>query len=196
MIENKKTKKSLITKSKLLGAVEKVLTEKGFTELKVQPICDASNVDKKLIYFHFGDLEGLLTEFLRRNDFWLSKMEVPKEMNKETVKEVLTNQFSSIYESDLLKQLLIWELSEGNETLKKIARDREQIGNQMIADFIKQQDFKTDIPPLLALLVSGIYYLTIHSAINGSTFCGIDINTESDRERVLNTITGLIDQIK
>lgn len=196
MIENKKTKKSLITKSKLLNAVEKVLTEKGFTELKVLPICEASNVDKKLIYFHFGDLEGLLTEFLRRNDFWLSKMEVPNEMNKETVKEILVQQFSSIHDSDLLKQLLIWELSEGNETLKKIAQDREAVGNKMIDDFMNQQNFKTDVPPLLALIVSGIYYLTIHSSINGSTFCGIDINTEADRIRVLKTITGLIDQIE
>lgn len=196
MIENKKTKKSLITKSKLLNAVEKVLTEKGFTELKVLPICEASNVDKKLIYFHFGDLEGLLTEFLRSNDFWLSKTEVQKEMNKETVKDILTQQFSSIYDSDLLKQLLIWELSKGNETLKKNARDREDIENKMIDDFINQQNFKTDIPPLLALIVSGIYYLTIHSSINGSTFCGIDINNEADRTRVLNTITGLIDRIE
>ncbi|MBE8722773.1 TetR/AcrR family transcriptional regulator [Sphingobacterium pedocola] len=196
MIENKKTQKSLITKSKLLSAVEKVLTEKGFTELKVLPICEASNVDKKLIYFHFGDLEGLLTEFLRRNDFWLSKLEIPNEMNKEAVKDILTQQFSSIYDSDLLKQLLVWELSEGNETLKKIARDREDIGNKIIDDFIGQQDFKTDVPPLLALIVSGIYYLTIHSSTNGSTFCGIDMNTEADRTRVLNTIKGLIDQIE
>ncbi|MBE8721382.1 TetR/AcrR family transcriptional regulator [Sphingobacterium pedocola] len=196
MTKNKKTQKSLITKSKLLNAVESVLINKGFTELKANPICEISNVDKKLIYFHFGDLKGLQTEYLLRNDFWQSQREVPEEITKGTVKDMLTDQFTSIYEKDLLKRLLIWELSEENETLKKIAQDRLENTNKMVDKFIDQQDVKMDASPLLALTIGGLYYLSIRSAEKGNTFYGIDINKKSDRKRMVNTITRLIKQIK
>jgi AcrR family transcriptional regulator len=196
MTENKKTKKSLITKSKLLKAVETVLTDKGFTELKVVPICEASNVDKKLIYFHFGDLKGLHTEFLRRHDFWQSKTEIPEEMDKDTVKQIFTDQFASIYENDLLKRLLIWELSEENETLKKIAQERHDNTNKIVDEFVNQQDFNSDVPPLLALIVGGLHYLSIRSSEKGNTFYGIDVNKKSDRNRVVNTMRRLIKHLK
>ncbi|TJZ62319.1 TetR/AcrR family transcriptional regulator [Sphingobacterium olei] len=196
MTENKKTKRSLITKSKLLNAVEKVLTDKGFTELKVVPICKAANVDKKLIYFHFGDLNGLQTEFLRRQDFWESKTEISEEMDKETVKHILTNQFASIYENDLLKRLLIWELSEENETLKEIAQERHDNTNKIVDEFVNQQDFSSDVPPLLALVVGGLHYLSIRSSEKGNTFYGIDVNKKSDRNRVVNTMRRLIKHLK
>ncbi|GGH30350.1 TetR/AcrR family transcriptional regulator [Sphingobacterium alkalisoli] len=192
MKENKKTKKSLVTKSKLLQAVEKVLTEKGFTELKVMPICEASDVDKKLIYFHFGDLKGLHTKFILSRDFWQPKKEIPEELTSE----VLIDYFTAIYEDNLQKQLLIWELNNLNETLKGVASKREELENQMIDKFIKQQDLPADVRPLLALLVGGFNYLSLRSAEKGDEFCGIDMHKTSDRDRIINTMKMLIDGVK
>lgn len=196
MTENKKTKKSLATKSKLLNAVETVLTNKGFTELKVAPICEVSNVDKKLIYFHFGDLNGLQTEFLRRQDFWQSKTEIPEEMNKENIKQILTDQFASMHENNLLKNLLIWELSEENETVKQVADNRQDKTNMIAEKFIRQNDFEMDVPPLLALIVGGLNYLSIRSSDIENPFYGIDMTKKSGRKKVVNTMRMLIENIK
>lgn len=57
--------------------------------LKVRNISRVAGVDKKLIYFHFDDLNGLLTTFLKSKDFWFTKVyaDMPLDCNKKNVTE-------------------------------------------------------------------------------------------------------------
>ncbi|WP_437921347.1 TetR/AcrR family transcriptional regulator [Sphingobacterium sp. LRF_L2] len=182
------------TKRKLLEAVGNVLAKKGFTELKVNNICEESGIDKKLIYFHFGDLNGLIEHFLKSNDFWMTAVGVPAVADKDASFELFKRQFATLHESSLLKNLLAWELSDRNPVLRKLADDREELGDRLIDLYKQQQNPKADVNPIFALLVSGIYYLTIHNDINGSAFCGLNLNEEKDRERVLDGIRSIIDK--
>ena len=50
-----------------------------------------------------------------------------------------------------------------------------------------------DIRAVCALLLGGIYYLTLHANSTGGTVCEIDIQTEEGKERI---IKGLEDIIK
>lgn len=54
------------------------------------------------------------------------------------------------------------------------------------------KDSKVDFPASLALQVAGIYYLGLHAKINGSTFCGVDINTSEGRPRVENALRSVL----
>ncbi|MFD2554279.1 TetR/AcrR family transcriptional regulator [Sphingobacterium tabacisoli] len=195
---NKKTLQSESTKRKLLQAVEDILANEGFVALKVENISKVSGVDKKLIYFHFGDLQGLYNAFLRSKDFWLSEAfeEIPQQLNWEAVIEVLKKQFSEMKSNKLLTQLLIWELSEKNEILSKLADERDEVGNELLTTIVKNESFKEDVQPLIALLVSGIYYLSMHATINGSLFCGLDINKEEDAARVSATLERVLKNVK
>jgi len=159
----KKAQQSEATKQKLLKAVGTILAEEGFTGLKVENISRVSGVDKKLIYFHFGDPNGLYTEFLKSEDFWFTKVynDLPTVFNKEIAKAVLTKQFNTIHGNKLLNQLLVWELSDKNDLLREMAQERDEIGGALIDQLVKGGDFKDDVQPLLALLVAGIYYLSI-----------------------------------
>ncbi|MFD1768906.1 TetR/AcrR family transcriptional regulator [Sphingobacterium suaedae] len=181
------------TKKKLLDAVGTILATQGFTELKVNTICDEAGVDKKLIYFHFGDLNGLISEFLRSHDFWMTEEAEVTNVDKDVAFQVFRKQFESLDNSDLLKRLLVWELSEPNEILRKLADAREELGDELIARYKAQQQPGQDVHPIFALLVSGIYYLTIHSAINGSAFCGLDLQMQADKDRLFNGIKRVID---
>lgn len=195
---NKKTLQSESTKQRLLRAVEEILTKEGFIALKVENISKVSGVDKKLIYFHFGDLKGLFKAFLKSKDFWFSKVftAIPDKLDKKAINEVLTNQFMEMKDNPLLTQLLIWELSEKNEVLQALARERDEIGNELLANIVQNEGFKEDVQPLLALMISGIYYLSMHATINGSEFCGVDINKEEDAARVVNVIQKLLDKLE
>ena len=44
----------------------------------------------------------------------------------------------------------------------------------------------------LAMILGGIYYLSIHATSNGSTICGIDINTEEDLKIVRETLDDMV----
>ena len=191
--------KTEATKKKLLDAVEYILTENGFTALKVEAISAKSGVDKKLIYFHFGDLKGLLTAFLKSKDFWFTKVYQNQEIgdiSKNTLQDLFVNQFHTIYNNRLLQQLLIWELSEGHEVLKQTSAERDELGVGLISQLIQKENIKEDIRPLLALIVGGIYYLSIHSNSNGSEFCGIDLKQHSDQELLLDQIRKLLGAVK
>ncbi|WP_164111778.1 MULTISPECIES: TetR/AcrR family transcriptional regulator [Sphingobacterium] len=195
---NKKTLQSESTKRKLLQAVEDILSNEGFIALKVENISRVSGVDKKLIYFHFGDLKGLFNAFLRSKDFWFSKAyaEIPEKLDKQAVVEVLLNQFAEMKNNKLLTQLLIWELSEKNEVLSALADERDEVGNSLLQKIIEKESFKDDVQPLLALLIGGVYYLSMHATVNGSLFCGLDINKEEDANRVSDTLERILKKIK
>lgn len=194
----KKAQQSEATKQKLLQGVEKILAEEGFMALKVENISRVSGVDKKLIYFHFEDLNGLLTAFLKSKDFWFTKVytDMPPVFNKEVAKLVFANQLNTINGNKLLTQLLVWELSDKNEVLKKMSQERDEAGTVLIEQLVNAEGFKEDVQPLLALLVAGIYYLSIHSINNGSTFCGMDLTKKEDTERLHATLASLIDKIQ
>ena len=192
---NKRKLQAEQTKLKLMEAVEHIIATEGFTELKVQKIQKISGIDKKLIYFHFGDLDGLIKEFLRSKDFWINDVAVNNEVTKDTAKALLRDQFSKIFQNDLLSQLIVWEISAKNESLLQIAEEREEIGNKIIQALNKTQKFKRDVSPVFALLVAGIYYLTIHAKVNGSTFCGLNINLASDRKRLLDCVDEMVDAL-
>lgn len=195
---NKKTLQSESTKRKLLQAVEDILANEGFIALKVENISKVSGVDKKLIYFHFGDLQGLYNAFLRSRDFWFSKVfaSIPEVLNKQAVIDILMNQFAEMKNNKLLTQLLIWELSEKNEVLSNLADERDEVGNELLKKVIEKESFKEDVQPLLALLIGGIYYLSMHATVNGSLFCGLDINKEDDANRVADTLQRILKGVK
>lgn len=195
---NKKTLQSESTKRKLLQAVEDILTNEGFTALKVENISTVSGVDKKLIYFHFGDLQGLFKAFLLGRDFWFSKAyaNIPEKLDSKAVVDVLTAQFAEMKNNKLLTQLMIWELSDNNEVLANLARERDAVGNALLKKVIENESFEEDVQPLLALLVGGIYYLSMHATINGSPFCGLDINKRKDATRVKETLQRVLKDIK
>ena len=73
--------------------------------------------------------------------------------------------------------------------LRNVADKREEIGEELLQDILPDLE-KSNIKlrPQLELLIGGIYYLSLHSKSNGSTFCGIDINTQEGKEQVDNTI--------
>ncbi len=45
----------------------------------------------------------------------------------------------------------------------------------------------------MALLISGAYYLNIHTAANGSTFCGLDMKSEDGRSEIEKAIIDIVD---
>ena len=49
-----------------------------------------------------------------------------------------------------------------------------------------------DLRARLALMIGGIYYLSLHAKANGSTFCGIDLNESEGQERIENEIRNII----
>lgn len=93
------------------------------------------------------------------------------------------------------KKILLWELSEDFDIMKKVAREREILGEELFSLLKNKPNSNVDLQAILAVQIAGLYYLSIHAKSNGSLFCGIDINTPEGRQRIINSMENIIDLV-
>ncbi|MCP1300497.1 TetR/AcrR family transcriptional regulator [Chryseobacterium sp. S0630] len=190
------------SKKKFLDAVGKILRTKGYTALKVNSIAATAGVDKKMIYSYFGGIDGLIDEYIRSQDYW-SKVTIeeiekikPKldDGGKSFMEEMLLSQFDYVYSNKEAQKLLLWRLSEPRKSLKKLTETQEENG-EYIFKLLMDSHFKDnaeDVRSIMAIMVSGLYYLNMYAAINGSIFCGIDVNTTIGRDKIKKAISFML----
>ncbi|VFA41068.1 transcriptional regulator BetI [Chryseobacterium indologenes] len=192
------------SKQKFLDAVGKILTTKGFAALKINDIAAIAGVDKKMIYTYFGGMDGLIDEYLRTQDYWVkvTSKEVEKiqpnleDGGRSFIEAMLISQFDYVYNNKEAQKLLLWSVSEPRKSLKKMIDEQEENG-EYIFDLMMTPHFREKMGvyrSILAIIVAGLYYLNMYSSLNGSVFCGIDMNSPEGRDHVKKAISFLIDQ--
>ncbi|QXV66941.1 TetR family transcriptional regulator [Mucilaginibacter sp. 21P] len=186
------------TRQKFLAAVEEILTTKGFAALKVNDIARAAGLDKKLIYKYFGGKDQLIDEYIRLKDFWSNVKgdEVPDLSGggAKFVEAMVQSQFDYVYKDEAFQKILLWTLTEERESLKKLINAQEANG-EMLMQYITDPHFgerSAQFRAIMAVIISGTYYLDLFSKVNGSKFCGIDVNDETGREEVKKGLSFLI----
>jgi len=189
------------TKRRLIATVGKVLQKYTYAGLTITNIAKESGLNPKLIYLYFGNLDGLIEEYILEKDFWTGKLktqftelaENPKSLNAQDANDLFLLQFDSFLKDKSMQRIIHWEMGVKNKLLRKIAEDREEVGKSALNLIANQfEDTDVDIQATLAIILGGIYYLTLHAKNNGSTVGGIDINEDEGRERIENAIKRII----
>ncbi|AQW91861.1 TetR/AcrR family transcriptional regulator [Elizabethkingia anophelis] len=189
------------TKQKLLNAVGKILATKGYSELKVSKIATVAGLDKKLIYSYFGSTDKLIDEYIKSQDFWanVDDQEIMTSGFTDGGQEITTNmilqQYDTLAKNKEYQKIILWGISETRPSLRKLADDREAVGNPLLDQVIDPlfKEKSKEYRAILAMLVAGAYYLNLHFAVNGSTFCGLDFNKEEDAKILKDAIATIID---
>ena len=192
------------SKKKFLDAVGKILRTKGYAALKVSSIAATAGVDKKMIYSYFGGLDGLIDEYLLSQDYWskAATEEVEKirleldDGGKSFMEKMLPAKFDYVYTNKEAQKLLLWCLSESRKSLKKLNETQEESGEYIFKMLMNPyfKDKTEDVRSIFAIMVSGLYYLNMYAAMNGSIFCGIDVNTIRGRDKIKKAISFLLYQ--
>lgn len=191
------------TKANLIKAVGKILKKEGFPGLTLTKVADTAKVDRRLIYDYFGNLEGLVQTYLNEKDYWKINPEEVEQIvaanqadnGKALAYQVLENQFDSLINSEEMRQIITWGLCEKLPILKELDLKREQTGHQIFSELIdeKFKDSDKNFRAIYALLMGGVYYLTLHSGKLQNPFCGIDIQQESGKAEIKKAIQQLIE---
>ncbi len=177
----------------LKEAVGKVILKKGYKGLNGSNVANEAGVNAKLISAYFNGLNNLCEAYIMEQDFWnmadkkmIKQMLLkPESIGRREITALLHGQLERMIVDRELQKIIQWEIAEENETLRKLADKREEIGEQLFG--IIEPEFKdsgVDIRPKLALQIAGIYYLVLHATTNGSLFCGLDLNTAADLNRL------------
>ncbi|HUH25602.1 MAG TPA: TetR/AcrR family transcriptional regulator [Flavobacterium sp.] len=188
------------TKSKMIQAVGRVISKKGYSGLNATSIAKECGVDKRLVWTYFGSVDNLIEEYITQRDFWkytakdsINTMFTSNIITKEQVNDLLQHQFDTLLSDKILQRIIHWEIGENKPFLRSLADQRELMGEglfQLVEP--RFSNSPVNIRAVTALLISGIYYLSLHGKINGSLFCGLDINIEKDKIEISKAIEYLI----
>lgn len=176
----------------ITDAAARLLAEKGFTGLGVNALAAAAGVDKQLIYYHFGGLDGVIRQLGAGLDLWLGTPLEPRpgEPYGDAVQRLLMEYVEALRRNHLVLRLLAWELVEPSDTLKalEITRSSAMAGwvdglrraAQPVPDGV-------DAPAINAILLAGLHYLALREHSVG-TFAGVDIQSPEGADRIAKAI--------
>jgi len=191
------------TKENLITALGEILKKDGFSGLSISRVAEEAKVDRRLIYDYFGGLEGLVKEYLNNNDYWNIH---PEEINniveaseadkgKALAYQVLENQFDSLISNEEMRRIITWGLSEKLPVLKELDLKREKIGDQLLREVFDGTFEHSDknFRAMYAILMGGVYYLTLHSKMQENPFCGIDLQQPSGQEEIKKVLKQFVE---
>ena len=189
------------TKRKLVNAVGKIIAKEGYHNIKVNNIEKVSGVSKKSIYDYFGGLDGLVSTYLKQVDYWKdldyeaisSQGTDNSNVTAENLFNILNQNLIKFSDSKEMQKIVLWGISERNATIRSITDEREQIGNHVFRNFDTEHHAgDLDLRAAMAIFISSIYYMLLHSENNGSTMCGIDFSTQEGKQRILSTMKRIL----
>lgn len=189
-----------ISKQKLIEAVGYIILREGFNGVGINAIAKEANLDKVLIYRYFGGLNGLLKAFAKQKDFYMNISnrlhdefeKVKKSDLKSLIVEILITQLRDLRNDRELQELMLWEMMEKNELTVAIAKEREEKGYELSTKLKSKMDLTDgETDAIMALLVSGIYYLVLRSK-TVDMFNGVELTSENGWQQIENAIKQIV----
>ena len=171
-------------------AAEEQIKKNGFSNILVTDIIKRAKIEPIVFYNRYNNLESFLSEFVKSYDYWFS--DVLKELenpilSKDGLNEIFQRLLIELNNDSIMLELLRWEISEANTTTTRTAMLREIHVLPLVKEFENHfKDKNIDIAALSAIIIAGIYYLSLHK--DRSPFSGIDINTQNGINRIITAI--------
>lgn len=200
MSEEKK-KRQRRTKASIIESINNAAIEQikhcGFSNILVTDIIKQAKIEPAVFYNRFDNLEAFMSEFVKNYDYWfkdiLNDLPYPA-TSKEGLSEIFKQLLIELNKDSIMLELLRWEIANGNIITNHTATLRETHIIPLVKDFEdKFQDKDIDIAALTALIIGGLYYLSLHK--DRSPFSGIDMNTQEGFHRIQMAIQYFVKKI-
>ncbi len=176
-----------LTKKKLIDSFGELIEKEGFSFINHMRVARAAGCDKKLIYEYFGNISGLAKEYLKERNFCEKLFSGSNRTGKDTSYQRLKNQFDRLMKDGEMRGVIAWELAEELPLLKEQAQTRENLIEKAFEN--KDENNRA----IEAVLMSSIYYLTIHSHTNETSFLGIDLKQEEGQQQIKRAIKQIVE---
>ncbi|MFZ4928981.1 TetR/AcrR family transcriptional regulator [Chryseobacterium sp. Mn2064] len=187
-----------------MEAVGKILKTKGHTALKINNIAATAGVDKKMIYTYFDGMDGLMDEYIQSQNSWeeITTPEIGK-INPQIndggmafIEELLISQFENVHDNRDMQKLILWRLSDSRKSLVKLTSTQEENREHVFKLLVDShfREYAQKFRSIIAVMLSGLYYLNMYASVNGSIFCGVDVNCPADREKIKKAISFILEK--
>lgn len=180
------------TRKLIIEAAMRLLAEQGFTALGINSVAQAAGVDKQLIYYHFGGLDGLIRQLGSQLELWLGAPLAAREGEAygQTVQRLLAEYAGALRQNQLVLRLLAWELAEPSEALQELEAARSAAMGEWVKEVrttAGPAPEGVDASAVNAVLLAAIHYLALREQSLGS-FAGMDIRSPEGAARIAAAI--------
>lgn len=191
------------TKRRILRTVERLLVDEGFSALGINRIANEAGVAKVLIYRYFGDLEGLLDQFVKSEDFWPVREEIidlPREAFfaldlRSRIKRIMFNFITALGKRPQTMAILAWEMS-GNPALTRVMEDALGQFSQQISETLAEDELPAhpQLKAMLAVLSAGLVHLGM-AYQHHQRFSSLRLETPEDWKQVMKALSTILDHL-
>lgn len=196
-LKNKRERRTKVQlEQDMMGAIERLVCEKGFSDIPLLEFTNEANIDPNVFYRRYKAVEDIYSELAKKYDFWVNDSVDVNQLHALGDKAFLASGIKMLHRklqaNPIMQKLLLWELTEVNETTKHSAQIRDTMNSSMVLYYKRLFDqINFEITPVFALLIAGIYYLTLRRGI--ATFCLIDFSSEQGKEKLDAAIDAVTD---
>lgn len=181
--------------SAISAAMDKLVTKHGFLKITANMVMEEAKIESPVFYNRYGSIDDLIYEYISENDFWIKGTLPFKDIEKigpeEYYIQTLLKLLKTLHDLKAAREVLIWELTSDSEATCKVAILKEMENEALLVYYSRLfKNKRINIRAITAMLIAGIYYLTIHK--DKSTFCGLDINIKEDEEILENLIRNVV----
>lgn len=175
--------------------MDKLVKKHGLLKITANMVMEEAKIESPVFYNRYGSIDDLIYEYISENDFWIKGTLPFKDIEKigpeDYYVQTLLKLSETLQNSNVARDVLIWELMSGSEASCKIARLKEMENEALLVYYSRLfRNKRINIRAITAMFIAGIYYLTIHK--DKSTFCGLDINRKEDKETFENLIRNMV----
>ncbi len=174
-------------------AAKEIILKKGFSDMTVLDIIKRAKIEAVTFYLRYKNLDDFCENFVKEYDYWFSDMLKTSNDNlysQEGYAAIFERLLDELKDDSVMLELLRWEVNTANEVTKRTAMNREFHTLPLTHEYDRLfKNTGIDFVAISALIVAGIYYLSLHRRC--STFCGIDMTTDEGKERIQKAITNL-----
>lgn len=136
----KRYKKSEITREKILEVAEEHFAEKGFFGARVDEIADSADINKRMLYAHFGSKEGLYTAALVKTYKRLAEFEkqfiIKGIAPVASIRNIVLTSFRFLSQNPNFVRMLMWE---NLNTAKSVPRDELASLKEPSLEYMREQ---------------------------------------------------------
>lgn len=180
----------------VMTELEKLVQQNGFDNVSVTALMAKANLETNVFYRRYGSIDNLYDRLAKRYDFWINDTIKISELNdlgpKLFFARTLKTLYKELYENAVMQKLLIWELTADNCTTRRTAQMRDTMNLNLVEYYdLMFKPLNINIRGVIAILISGIYYLILHK--DRAPFCSIDFDTVAGEKAFSEAVDTLVD---
>ena len=182
----------------VMTQLEKLVTQSGFGNVLVTELMANAHLEPPVFYRRYGSIDNLYDRLAQRYDFWINNTIDTSELSALGPKVFFAKTLKTLYRelcnNAVMQKLLLWEMSTNNETTRRTAQIRDLMNMNLVEYYdLLFKPAHINIRSIIALLISGVYYLILHK--ERAPFCKIDFDTPEGEAAFSEAVDALVEML-